>query len=132
VLDTNLLVGSAYAPDSSSRRIVEACLRGEVVAVLSPALRAEYDFILRRAVRGRADASPLRRLIEQAEEVSPAETPRVVPDDPDDDKLVAAARAAGADALVTNDAHLLALDPLGGLRVMRPAEFVHLWLAPRS
>jgi predicted nucleic acid-binding protein len=45
----------------------------------------------------------------------------VVPDDPEDDKLVAAALAAGA-ALVTNDAHLLALAGHEGLEVVRPAD----------
>jgi predicted nucleic acid-binding protein len=69
----------------------------------------------------------LHRLLDQAEIVEPAETPRVVPGDPEDDKLVAVALAAGADALVTNDRHLLALDPHGSLRVLRPSEFVHLW-----
>jgi predicted nucleic acid-binding protein len=52
--------------------------------------------------------------------VVPEETPRVVPDDPDD-KLVAAALTAGA-LLVTNDAHLLAIADHNGLRVKRPAE----------
>ena len=45
----------------------------------------------------------------------------MVPDDPGDDKLVAAALAAGA-VLVTNDAHLLVLAGHAGLEVVRPAE----------
>jgi hypothetical protein len=45
----------------------------------------------------------------------------VVPDDPDDDKLVAAARTAGA-ALVSNDGHLLAVAGHEGLEVVRPAD----------
>ena len=46
--------------------------------------------------------------------------PRVVPDDPGDDKLVAVALAAGA-VLVSNDGHLLALAGHEGLEVVRPA-----------
>ena len=49
----------------------------------------------------------------------------MVPDDPGDDKLVAAALAAGA-VLVTNDAHLLALAGHEGLEVVRPAD-VRAW-----
>jgi putative PIN family toxin of toxin-antitoxin system len=120
VLDTNVLVAAAYDPGSASRRVVEACLKGELTAVLSPALRREYDLILARAVRGRPYRERLHRLLETAEVVVPAASPRAVPGDPDDDKLVAAALAAGA-VLVSNDAHLLAVDGHAGLEVTRPA-----------
>jgi uncharacterized protein len=128
VLDTNTLVAAAYAEASASRRIVEACLRGELAAVLSSALRKEYEYILARAVRGSDYGPALRQLLEQAAVVEPGEVPRVVPDDPEDDKLLALAVAAGADAVVTNDRHLLRLDPLGPVRILRPAAFVRLWL----
>jgi putative PIN family toxin of toxin-antitoxin system len=121
VLDTNVLVAVAYNPNSASRRIVEACLSGELTAVLSPSLRREYEFILTRAVRQQAYRERLRLLLEQAEVVEPTETPRVVPDDPDDDKLVAAALVAGA-TLVSNDPHLLAVAGHDGLRVLQPAD----------
>ena len=51
VIDTNVIVGGAYAPPSASRQIIDACLRGELVAVLTPSLRKEYEYILKRAVR---------------------------------------------------------------------------------
>jgi len=127
VLDTNVLVGAAYAEESASRRIVEACLDGELIAVLSLALRLEYEQIIRQAVRVRGFDDALRRLLDEAEIVEPQQTPRVVPDDPEDDKLVAVAVAASAFALITNDRHLLALDPHGPVRIMRPGEFVRLW-----
>ncbi len=128
ILDTNTLVAAAYAPGSASRRIVEACLRGELVAVVSADLRREYELILARAVRGR-DEGPLRRLLEQATVVEPPGTPRVVPDDPGDDKLLALALAAGA-AVVTSDRHLLDLDPYCPVRLLRPTDFVRLWSVP--
>jgi putative PIN family toxin of toxin-antitoxin system len=120
VLDTNVLVAAAYNPGSASRRVVEACLAGELTPVLSPALRREYEYVLPRAARGRPYLERLRRLLEGAEVVEPAPVPRVVPDEPEDDKLVAAALAARA-VLVTNDTHLLALAGHAGLQVVRPA-----------
>ena len=128
VLDTDSLVAAAYADASASRRILEACLRRDVQAVISPALLREYQYIVSRAVRRRDFGDLFRRFVEQAEMVEPVETPRVVPEDPDDDKLVAAALAGAADAIVTSDHHLLCLDPYGRLRILRPAEFVGLWL----
>ena len=121
VLDTNVLVAATYNPASASRRVVEACLGGGLTAVLSPALRREYEFILARAVRDQTYLERIRRLLDSAEVVDPAQTPRVVPDDPEDDKLVAAALAAGA-VLVTNDAHLLAVAGHEGLEVVRPTD----------
>ena len=121
VLDTNVLVAAAYNPRSASHRVVEACLGGGLTPVVSGALRREYEFILARAARGRPYLEQIHRLLDGAEVVEPARAPRVVPDDPEDDKLVAAALAAGA-VLVTNDAHLLAVAGHEGLEVVRPAD----------
>lgn len=129
VLDTNLLVGSAYAPHSASRRILEGCLRGDLLPVVSAALRREYEWILPRAVRGREQQAMLRDVLERALCVEPAEVPRVVRDDPGDDKLLAVALAAGADALITSDRHLLSLAPQGRLAILKPADFLRRWLA---
>ena len=125
VLDTNVLVAAAYDPRSASRRAVEACLAGGLTPVLSRALRREYEFILARAARGRPYLERIHQLLGGAEVVEPARTPRVVPGDPGDDQLVAAALAAGA-VLVTNDGHLLALAGHEGLEVVRPAD-VRAW-----
>jgi putative PIN family toxin of toxin-antitoxin system len=122
-------VASAYAENSASRRIVEACLRGELTALLSSDLRKEYERILKQAIRVHGYDESLARFLDQALLVEPEETPRVVPDDPEDDKLVAVAVAGAAKAIITNDHHLLSLDPYHHLRILRPAEFVRLWLA---
>src|SRR5947209_7709995 len=121
VLDTNVLVAAVYKPGSASRRVVEACLGGELTAVLSPALRREYELILARAARGRPYLERVHRLLDGADVIEPAQTPRMVPDDPEDDKLVAAALVARA-VLVTSDAHLLALAGHEGLEVVRPGD----------
>lgn len=121
VLDTNVLVAAVYNPNSSSRRIIEACLAGELSPLLSPAVRREYEFILARAVRGHPYRERVQRLLDAAAVVEPADTPRVVPEDPEDDKLVAAA-LAGRALLVTNDAHLLSVAGHAGLAVVRPTD----------
>ena len=124
VLDTNVLVASAYNAESASRRIVEACRRGEITLIVSPAIRREYDRILPRAIRRPGARKEIDELLEQAEVVTPAETPRVVPDDPEDDKFIAAALAGNADALITNDDHLLSVAPHAQVRVLQPSAFL--------
>jgi putative PIN family toxin of toxin-antitoxin system len=49
-----------------------------------------------------------------------------VPNDPADSPILAAALTAGADLLVTNDAHLLALHPYQGLRIISMSAFYQL------
>jgi putative PIN family toxin of toxin-antitoxin system len=124
VLDTNVLVASAYNAESASRRIVEACRRGELVLIVSPSIRREYDRILPRAIRRPGLRQEIHALLDQAEVVSPAETPRVVSEDPDDDKFLAAATEGAADALITNDDHLLSVASQTRVRVLRPSAFV--------
>jgi hypothetical protein len=107
--------------------VVAACVAGELTPLMSAALRRECLLIVGRAVRGRAFGETLGRFLERAEVVEPAAVPRVVPLDPDDDKLIALALAGCAEAVLTNDRHLLSLDPYGTVRILRPGEFVALW-----
>lgn len=124
VLDTNVLVAASYAPRSASRRIVAACLAGTLVALVSHQLRREYDTILRRAVRNESYRDALNSLLGSMTEITVKSVQPVVPDDPTDDKIVALALAGNAEAIVTNDDHLLQLAGLSGVRVMRPRQYV--------
>ncbi len=107
VLDTNVLVAAAYAENSASRRIVEACLAGELTAVASPAVKREYEFILARAVRRPGYEGRLAELLEQMELAEPEQSPRVVREDADDDKFLAVAVTGRAGWIVTNDRQLI-------------------------
>lgn len=129
VLDTNVLVGSAYDEHSASWRIIDACIRGELTAIVSPALQGEYEEILARTVRMRGHEERVQKFLAAAEYVRPAIVPRVVQDDPDDDKVLATAVAGKADTIVTNDRHLLQLDPYlpegstSHIRIVQPTAF---------
>jgi putative PIN family toxin of toxin-antitoxin system len=123
VLDTNVLVGAAYAPDSASGRIVQACFAGRLVAVASPGAVGEYQRILAQAVRSEGARDRLQTLIGKMELVEPAQVPRHVPGDPQDDKFLAVAVAGRAAWIVTSDQHLLGLDPYWEIRIACPADF---------
>ena len=131
VLDTNVLVSSAYDDLSASWKIIEACIRGELTAIVSPALRGEYDKILAKTVSIRGHEEQVRMLLSAADIVHPVSVPRVVEDDPEDDKVIAAAVTGRADAVITNDHHLLTLDPYTleessrPIRILRPVTFEH-------
>ena len=96
------------------------------MAVASAAIKREYELILARAVRVQGYQDRLASLLERLELVVPEETPRLVPDDPEDDKFLAAAVTGRAKWIVTNDRHLLALDPYNAIRIVPSGVFVGL------
>jgi predicted nucleic acid-binding protein len=51
---------------------------------------------------------------------------RAVRDDPNDDRILECALAAGADAVVSGDRHLLTLNRYEGIVIVSPREFLRL------
>ncbi len=136
VIDTNVLVAGLIAADTSSStaRVVDAMLTGEVIFLLSPALLREY-----RAVLLRSRLARLHRLTEEeidhllAEIVAnalwrePAAAAPQVPPDPGDGHMWALLASEPGAALVTGERALLA-NPPPGHPVLIAADCVH-WLA---
>jgi uncharacterized protein len=129
VLDPNVLVSAFIsqrggAPD----RIVRAWREGVFELIVSPQLIAELTDVLARpkfalqAAGGRAEAY-IAALADDAIQIDdPTDPPSVSPDS-GDDYLLALARAARADVIVSGDSHLTQLvDPIPV--VLTPREFV--------
>ena len=64
-----------------------------------------------------------RRFIRRAHVVEPGASRHVVPQDLQDTPVLRAALAAGVDYLVTNDRHLLSLNPYESLRIVSMTEY---------
>ena len=117
MLDPNVLVSAAISPAGPPRQILNAWIDERFELIASPALIDELADVLarpkfRRFITGAVATEFIDGLVTDAVIVAdPPELPGVSPD-PDDDYLVALARAAGADYLVSGDGHLLDLtDP---------------------
>jgi putative PIN family toxin of toxin-antitoxin system len=109
VLDTNLLVSGVIAA-GLPRRLIDGAKAGEFELCTSEVLLAELLDVLSRenfvTRLSQAELTPqgivddLRRL---AVVVSPTDVPRVVPTDPDDDHVIAAAVAGQVDLIASGD-----------------------------
>jgi len=117
VLDANVLVSAVISAAGPPRQVLTAWVEGRFELVASPALLEELRDVLdrprlRRWVSTATASDFIDALAEDAELIDdPPAQPGLSPD-PDDDYLVALARAAGAGCLVSGDRHLLDLaDP---------------------
>ena len=120
VRDMNLLVSGMIAA-GLPRRLVDGAKAGEFELCTSEGLLAELldalsrnKFAARLAQAGLAPAVIVDDLRRLAVVVSPPSVPRVVPTDPDDDHVLAAALAGNADLIASGDKRDLL--PLGSFR----------------
>ena len=114
VLDTNVLLAS-IGSRSALRWLFDALLDGRFVLVVSTAILLEYEEVIARRTTPEVSDGVLRALLSlpSVEHVTPRFRWHLPTGDPDDEKFVDALLAAGAEVLVTHDAHF---DELAGLR----------------
>ena len=127
VLDPNVLVSALVSPVGASARIVVALRDGAFELITSQLLLGELSDVLRREKLRRyateAEVDEYVLLIERESVVvdDPEPGPPLA-EDPDDEYLIALARAARVDALVSGDPHLLRLRDR--IPVLTPREFL--------
>jgi len=130
VLDTNVLVSALISPGGGSARLLLELRSGAFELILSPLLLAELREVLRRdkfrryVSEAEADAYVALIRSEGVVRADPGPSLEPISPDPDDEYLIDLARDAGADALVTGNAHLLELRAI--IPVMTPAEFLEV------
>ena len=128
VLDTNV-VASGLLWSGTPAQLIDAAQAAEIELFTSRVLLAELTRILRRtkfAMAISTSGATLDELVlgyaELATLVTPAPISPTILDDPDDDHVLACAVAAGADAIVSGDRHLLDLHTFQSMPIVTPAE----------
>jgi putative PIN family toxin of toxin-antitoxin system len=115
VADTNIVISGLFWR-GAPRRVLELGREGRLELWTSVALLTELNKVLRRQKLARhlerAQTSSDELVVGYAalaRQVVPTPIGRIVPEDPDDDEVVACALAANASVIVTGDRHLLDL-----------------------
>lgn len=132
VLDTNVIVAALKSrnPSSPTRELLQRWENDEFELLYVADLRVEYaEKLASRQVNPGKAATFLDKLGQQGVQVSLTEAeilPRV-PDDPDDDVVIACAIVGGATHLVTYDDHLHALgEEYEGMCILDGLHFLYV------
>lgn len=131
VLDTNVFVSAVFFGGVPGR-ILEAWRDGRLQLVLSVDILNEYQRVgqVLGAQYSGVDLQPFLGLLTvEAEIIEAPGLPTSVSADPDDDKFLACASAAGVPVIVSGDKHLLDQDGWRGIRVLRPRQFTDEFLS---
>lgn len=128
VLDPNVLVSGLITPRGTSAQILVALRQGSFELLVSPALLDELREVLGRdKFRRYASVDEVGAFVASIAAagtlIDDPEVPTVgLSEDPGDEYLIALARSARADALVSGDPHLTSLRVL--IPVKTPREFL--------
>jgi putative PIN family toxin of toxin-antitoxin system len=131
VLDTNVVL-SGVLWQGTPYRLLEIIRQQPSVQIYSSAVLLEElaevltrPFATKRlALIGKTAREVLADYVDAVELVDPVEVPRVVPNDPDDDHVIAAAWAAHADCIVSGDSDLLSQESFKGIPIVTAAQAV--------
>jgi putative PIN family toxin of toxin-antitoxin system len=132
VLDANIWI-SAFQFGGKPQAVVQMALDSDLEVAISASVIEETTRILRTKFGWDADGlARVRDTMElHARLVTPTETLDAVPDDPDDNRVVECAKAAGADIIVTGDKDLLRMRSYEGIAIVTAADFLRERLRER-
>ena len=132
VLDTNQFVSSVLVHHGLPAQVLDAWRQRQFILIVSPAIIAELRFTLnyprirRKYPITDADVQSLVALLTHDAVVVPGTVTvsGVIPDDPDDERVLACAVEGQAELIVSGDRHLLELDQYQGIPVITAREFL--------
>jgi uncharacterized protein len=125
VADSNVYV-SAIVFGGKPMMLLDLAEEGEIELFVSGPILSETFRVLSEKFQRTTEEVEADRvhLATITTSVAPTETINVVSLDPDDDRILECAVAAGATTIVTGDKHLLGLGSFRGIRIQTPAEFL--------
>jgi hypothetical protein len=134
VFDTNIFVSSLLVETGKPAQALQAWRNRELLLITSPALIEEivktlgYKRIRRKYSISDEDVAGLINLLEHDALVVPgdADVAGSVPDDPDDERVLACAIDGRADVVVSGDKHLLDLHTFREIPIVNVHDFLEL------
>ena len=131
VLDTNQHISAIIRPNGHPAQIVRLWRIGLIELAISPFILQEFEAVVRRPrIQQKnnltdADIAEYLDILRAFAVLVPgAITVHAVPDDPDDDIIIACAIESKADVIISGDQHLLSLGSYQGIPIVRAVDFL--------
>ena len=131
VLDTNQHISAIIQPNGHPAQILRLWRAGVIELAISPLILEEFEIVVYRPriqqkynLSDEDIAEYLGMLREFAIMVSGSITVNAVPDDPDDNIIIACALEAKVDLIISGDNHLLAPGSYQGIPIVKAADFL--------
>jgi uncharacterized protein len=126
--DTNVYVAEALLGEAAEEMLAATRQASWRIYASSYVLVELERVLIELGFSNKLASLTIRRIAARATRVEPGASRHTVPQDIADTPILRAALAAGADYLVTNDRHLLALNPYQGLRIVSMTDYRQLLL----
>ena len=126
VLDTNILVSAYVFPGGAPDKVFSLALEERFALITSRPLLLEFCRVLETKFAwapDRAEAA-VGQIVRTGDVVDPQESIEDIQVDPADNRVLEAAAAGDADAIVTGDQHLLKLETWRGIPILDPRTFL--------
>jgi putative PIN family toxin of toxin-antitoxin system len=126
VIDTNVFI-SAFGWDGKPETVLRLMEQRRIVNYITSDIYAELQRVVaypKLKFSSHLQINILEFVFARSRFVQPEETVVAIADDPDDNKFLACAIAAGASAIISGDPHLLDLGSYCNIPIITPARFL--------
>ena len=135
VLDTNQHISAIIRPDGHPAQIVKLWRIGLIEVAISPFILEEFEAVVHRPrIQQRynlsdADIAEYLEVLRTFAVIVPGTiTVNAVPNDPDDNIIIACAIEAEVDMIISGDQHLLSLGSYQGVPIIKAVEFLSSYI----
>ena len=124
-LDSNVYI-SALNFGGRPLQVLELARAGQIENAISNAIITETSRILYMKLYWEPSdiTTAIEQILDFSKYVKADYTLNVVPQDPDDNRVIECAVAANSDTIVTGDTDLLVLGSFRGVKIVNPSEFI--------
>lgn len=127
VIDTNLLINGSRDDYNYGNRIIEEVISGKLAAYANRATLRENILLSSKKITDEQYLKKLEQFFNRVNVVDSTAFHIQACEDPEDNKLLESAAAAGADYLITSDKHLLKLEKFRDSKIFSPGQFINFF-----